>query len=380
MWLKALIVTALPACLSACVEPYQPSVSADAGDILVVDGSINGSTNSATVKLTRAVALTSADDPMPETNASISIEEFEGGSFPLTEEGAGTYEVLGLPLTFEKKYAIKIQTQNGKIYQSEYVQLYETPAIDSVTWRVEGAGLAILVNTHNESSNSRLYKWNFEETWQYSSVFTSSLIIKGDEVLFRMPSELINNCWSSAPSNTILVGSTKRLTSNSVRDFPLTYLPEGSVKISKTYTILVKQRSLSEEGYTYWQNLRKSTQNVGGLFDPLPAQVKGNITCITDPTEPVLGYFDASSVNEQRIFIHSRDIPENIGGYRGNRACEMDTVLNEDIFTELYSDLIISTYSINGNPVPIGYLTSPVDCADCRLQGGTTDKPAYWQE
>src|SRR6188768_333793 len=91
---------------ATCVEPFDPPLSDNEVNFLVVDGFVNTSDNSATVKLTHAVSLASSDPFMPEKNAVVSIEEESGGSFVLSEQGAGVYTANSLPLNLAKKYKL----------------------------------------------------------------------------------------------------------------------------------------------------------------------------------------------------------------------------------------------------------------------------------
>jgi hypothetical protein len=365
--------------LTACIEPYQPKLSEDYPDLLVIDGAIDASHNKATVIISHSMALDNNQGPARELAAQVTLEEQAGSTVSLPEVGAGRYEADGLSIDHLKQYRLTIKTRGGKSYQSAYVQVMQTPPIDSISWKPTADGITIHANTHGSPDlNSRgYYQWSFTETWEYNSRYYSSVIFD-DGVVSPRPSDLnIYYCWKTVPSTVITVGSSKKLSSDVMREFPVVAVPKASYQLSRTYSILVQQRSLTEEGYAYWQQLQKTTQNVGGLFDPLPAQVTGNFTCLTDPEETVLGFFSGSTVDEKRIFIRVRDLPRELQMAAPYPACSVDSLPNDVIRTYHGQLYLIGPYGMG--PGAAGYLVTSRGCVDCTALGGVTKKPDFWE-
>jgi hypothetical protein len=174
------------------------------------------------------------------------------------------------------------------------------------------------------------------------------------------------------------LSSSAKLQNDVISDFSLTLVPWQSPKLKLAYSILVEQHGLTKSGYDYWLQVKKNTEALGTLFDPLPSRVTGNISCVTNPDESVIGYFGAASTQKKRIFIHNRDItrppsaPYFITGYEG---CELDSAL---LASGGVHGEIISAITDEMNSV-IGYLVSSTSCVNCRLAGGTTVKPDFWE-
>jgi hypothetical protein len=372
--LRFLLISALA---SSCVEPYYPSETLNAPDIIVIDGSINTTGQSARVTITHAYQLTDPGPGAPEPGASVSIEAFGGGVFPLSEKNAGVYQGSGLPFDVSEKYRLYVQTRNGKRYQSEYIQLLQSPPIDSVVWTPKEENIEIAVNTHDDTGKSKFYMWRFEETWKYTAPYHSSFTFEDGEVVPTAFKDQTYICYRSTPSLEILVGSTNQLTQDIVRNFVVAKIPAHSRKIAYRYSILVKQTVLSEEAYSYWHLLQRTTENLGGMFDPMPGQVLGNIKCITDTSEPVLGYFSGGADSEKRIFIAANEVPFSLRYIPSESFCQIDSVLFDDMPTEGNNIHIISTYGI---PLPLGYTLTTRDCTDCRTQGGQLEVPEFWEE
>jgi hypothetical protein len=364
----------------ACVDPYVPKVSSENPNYLVIDGYLNTATGYGVYKLTHTIGLTEDGTPSAELSANVFIESDQNENFPALAGENGIYEFKGLTLSSDKRYRLHIITSGKKEYISEYAQIHNTPPIDSVTWRVEEDALTINVNTHDPSGKSRFYRWLYDETWEYTTTHTSLIKLVNEEVLDRAPNEYINRCWRSDNLKTILIATTKQLDQDLVSDFNLLKIAEGSIKTSIKYSILVRQQTLSESSYNYWNNLKKTTESLGGLFDPLPGQITGNFQCITDPSEPVIGYFEIGSISEQRIYIEPIQFPKGFRRY-SYPACEMDTVLVEQVDgVSNPNSLIAEVWTREPPSILIGYSTAAPYCIDCRvLDKGKTVPPDFWE-
>lgn len=368
------------ALLTSCIESYPPPIIDDDVSFLVIDGSVNSSDGSARVKLSRAVALSSTESIPPELNAIVSVEDTDGNVYPLSEVGDGLYEQSNLSIILSKKYRLNVRTSDNNDYQSDFTAIKPTPAIDSIHWApsTTEAGINILVNTHDDTNNTRYYQWSFEETYEYESVYYAFLKYVDGEVVNIPLSEQTFRCWRTLPSTKILIGSSEKLNNDIIFNFPLNFIAKGSQKTIIKYSILVKQKALSREAYDYWLNLQKTTENLGSLFDPQPGKVTGNIHNITNPAEPALGYFDVGAAQEKRIFFKGIDLPEGLRSFKTIGSCYKDTVL-VDALPQFSGTSGVLLDPITEGPVTLGYTYSSRSCSDCRVQGGTTTKPLFWQ-
>jgi hypothetical protein len=371
--LKGQMVLAFLAMMCSCVEPYNPPAITELVDVLVVDGFINASDSTASVRLSKATALSESSAGTPETNAEVAIEDDLGNSVVLSETEDGNYLLSKAPFAFSRQYRLAIITRNNKSYYSDFIELKRTPAIDSITWKpsIQQRGVNIYVNAHDNQNSTKYYHWSFEETWEYTSNFPSAFRIQDGVVLLL--EESLYHCWSAQPSTEILVASSAQLSADVIREFRLISIPIPSQKISHRYSMLVKQRALSKEAYDFYSQLKKTTESLGGLFDPMPSQVLGNIHS-ENPDEPVLGYFSGGEITEKRFFMRFTDLPRDLSELpRFN--CPIDTVTVGEV-PMTGNILLINSY---GSPGIVGYTTSPNrNCMDCRDEGGSLTRPDFW--
>ena len=122
-------------------------------------------------------------------------------------------------------------------------------------------------------------------------------------------SETTHTCWSTALSTSIYLGTTITLSSDVISQIKVATITKNDPKMDIEYSMLVRQYPLDQQAYTYWLNVQKNSQSLGGLFDLQPGQLPGNIHGVTNPKDPVVGYISACSIGEKRIFISNEQVP-----------------------------------------------------------------------
>lgn len=369
---------------SGCIEPYALEGVAGDPDYLVVDGFINATEQTCSVRLSRAVSLDFTETPPGETGAILSVESEDGHEFFLTEvvsgtpdDDAGLYRGEAVSVSEGKQYRLNIMLSNGRRYESDFVRIEKAAEIESLVWEPVEEELRIRVSTTANSSSTSYYRWRFIESWRYNAPRSSNFIIRDGGPQPRLPEENIYTCYRVDPSYGILIGSSQNLSSNVMKNYVLQTIPANSIKLQSKYNLRVEQYALSEEAYTFWLNLYKTTESTGGLFDPMPGQVVGNLKGVTDPSELVVGYFSGSTVEQSSLWISRSDFPVGFVKYR-SPYCAPDTLDLEQIV-----GLPDKTPLVDGIYGPMGglvaYTIAPPSCVDCRAYGkGTTTKPDFW--
>ena len=141
---------------TGCKIEYRPSVQSPATGYLVVEGFIN-SDGPTTITLSRTIKLyDDSTTDIYEHNALVSIEGQNNDTYPLYETGEGVYTSSSLNLNSNEKYRLKIKTQEGKEYASDFTSYQTTPDIDSLSWTRNNNGVNIFINTHDDQKRNRL--------------------------------------------------------------------------------------------------------------------------------------------------------------------------------------------------------------------------------
>jgi len=366
LWLLCLI-------LCGCITEYLPTGIDEVADILVVEGIITD--DESYITLSRSVTLTDEEDSKISKNyindAKVYIECEDGTQWEaepffnlLGGSRDGQYTIKTGKLDLERQYRLKIEIDE-KIdrdcewypwnpcptetveYRSEYSYPIQTPEIDSIFWTKRGRGQPVMIYlaTHEPEGKVLYYQWSYREDWEIRSNFYS--------IYYPY------YCWNTANNRDILLGSAEKTVFGKITDI-ITEIYPTNKKLSVLYRIDVKQNAISKRAYDYFANIKKNAQQSGSIFAPIPSELRGNISCITDPGRPVIGYVDISTTTKTRRYI-----PVSEGVYE--RPIDCIPFSSEEL----------------GDTVPAGYISVggdayvPESCVNCTYYG-TQKKPDDW--
>jgi hypothetical protein len=367
---KVLFIASAIVFMFGCKEAYNPPQIKNNPNYLVVDGVLS-SGDSTKIKLSRTRSFNDSVSYSPETSARVEVIGEASDNYSLTETSSGVYFIDYLSLNPGENYKLRISTTDGKVYESDPVTVKQTPPIDSVNWIGNNDGIQIFVNTHDPSNSTRYYRWEYEEVWEYHAAFDSYYTYTNNQLIARDANSHVYVCWHDRLSTELVLANSAALSQDIIYQNPLAFVERGSEKISVKYSILVKQFALTKEAYEYWESLKKSTQLTGGLFDPLPSQLIGNMHCISNPDEKALGYVAASSVEEKRIFIKNTEV----GSWPPQKVDCPEKIIPGDSLDYYFGAHVYYPVAEHGL---VDFTGSYASCTDCTLLGGTLIKPSFW--
>ena len=374
---RILLLIAFPL-INGCVTQFIPEVEEDRQS-LVIEGLITDQPGTDTIKIYKSMPLGENRKAAPVQGCSVSIRDDLDNSFDLTEIAKGVYitdssEFCG---AVGRKYTLVIRTgsidgQNYS-YESSPMEMIPVPEIGNLyyektliagedTYHKQKDGCRILLDTHDPEDKCKFYRWNFEETWE-----------------IRIPYKVQNNiCWVSNNSNSIIIKNTSVLNENSIDGLPVLLISDETDRLMEKYSISVNQYSLNYDEYLYWEKLKRVTQDVGGLYDIVPSAISGNMHCIDDPNEKVLGFFSVSAKTSRRIFID-----EYFSGIvYPYLDCETLKKYGSGdpafLFPELGVGIVLWIIVDATNIIPPYWIfTDNKACYDCTVRG-TKTKPSFW--
>jgi hypothetical protein len=372
----------------SCVDPIVPDLKEeDTRPVLVADGRITDVEGPFRIKLSKSVRVDVLFHLDPVTDADVKILDDKGNVFHLNSAGNGLYESSekNLRAVPGDSYVLSITTADGREYLSTAAKMETVTEIDSLYYEEEIKSvkngdemkeenwLNILLDSHDSENRIKYWYYEFTETWevklltgdiliqhsppgQASNITHESVIVSEDKLL----------CWVSKNSNSVLVSSSVNSPVNEIKRFPIQSLGPDEDKLHLRYSILVKQSAISQELYDYWKLMKDVNEESGGLYEKMPAQIYGNISCC-DGTSRILGYFSALSVREKRIFIDKKD--HNVKTVSAYEGC-----IYYDFQVPFVTNYFFGKAIGSGQDI---YCTNEY-CSDCRASG-TNVEPDFWK-
>jgi hypothetical protein len=378
-FLKSLICALVILVWESCVERFDIR-SEWFNESLVVDGHITADLQKQQVRLS-TTSYINQQKFIPETGAEVFVNSGNGTQYQFSESAPGIYTsepFAGIPGT---TYQLQIMRANGRHYSSNEVEMRQTPVVGNVYGKYladlspDRRGVQIYVDTEDPTRETKFFRWEYVETYIVQTPFPSFYEwLGGNEWVTR--TQPVGLCYPTDSSSNVLIKSTVGLNESKV-SFPLRFFDNASYALKIKYSILVRQYSLSEQGYRYWSILKAINESQGTVYDKQPGPVAGNIKA-EGTDEVVLGYFDACAVSSTRVFITPYQF--EAAGYfppHYQTSCKFLTPVIAPVdqigfFMAKNPGFLI--WDATGGSFEL----LPKQCCDC-TDLGTNIKPAFWQ-
>ena len=362
--------------IDSCTYPYNPPID-EFQNLLVIDGHIIKGEKVQTVNISRSSPY---NDPevLPVSGCQVTVVDNTGKSFKFTESARGTYSAA-IPddqLKYNNSYQLFVITPENKNYEStqevllpgnpiDSVYYFEEPGQTAATGRMEG--IQFYVDLKAPEGNTRYFRWVMEETWEYHRKYPIETRYDGSKkVTMPRGSDTLQVCYITVPVTGFYSTSTSNLTVNEKKRIPLNYVSNQTNRLEYKYSLLVKQYSLSETAYKYFNTKKTETQESGGLYQAQPGQSFSNVVNADDPEEKILGYFWASVASEKRVFARP-PFKFSIFPYCFSQSIDWSNAI-------AYKGQKFYIFTLDG----IDY-TAPDECFDCTKGGGKLKKPEFWK-
>jgi hypothetical protein len=371
------LIVSITLIIQSCMYEFTPK-SAKLENLLVIYGMVTNENGPHEITILRTKEINSTVDETVR-GANVSIFDDKGNIVQLTEDSVGKYYT---PESFSgqigTKFKLNIELQEGKQYESDYVELLDVPDIlelekEKITKPATGtspesSGYQFYISTKPGTSEQIYYKWDVFEDWEYRIPYISFAYWDG-QVKTLLNSIIHDICYRHTLLNDIYISNTINSQTNHITHYPLNFSP-NSMKFLFKYGIYVRQYSLSEFSYNFWHSAMENNQP-DPLYSKQPYQLTGNIKCISNPNEIVYGIFEASAVKSKGITAYLPAIES------GDYSCYSGIPLENTSLQDLMG-LPPGWIADAGGGIVL--LTNP-RCVFCKWNGlGTEIRPDYFGE
>jgi hypothetical protein len=340
---KQLILFLTIILLDSCIEQFNVAAP-EALSQLVVDGRITDAPGPYIVKLSKTKRLDDVISP-PSTLSASAVMVFDnaGNSETLTEISAGTYQTspTGIRGVVGREYFIRIETRDGKIYESLPEKISPSGTVDSIYYEFQkNISLAgnpnyqfrIFMDSQGEAEGENYFLWKLTGTYR---VITSPelYIVLQPQILEPPPPprkaprpcsgfiydnrlDRLNpvrpceccTCWADLVDKKPIVNDNYVVANGQFNKIDMGVIPVEFWPFWDKTMVKVEQMSLSKSAHAYWKTIRDQKDGAASLFQPPFGKALSNIF-LKNGKEEAQGFFQASSVSKKIIFLTSRDIP-----------------------------------------------------------------------
>ncbi len=298
---------------------------------------------------TPAVTLTWASSYLDDKieyihDATVEVRDDLGNSTAMVETERGKYvavdsSFIGLA---GRSYVLHVVTPDGREYESSSELISRGPEIDSLYAEVvhrtdyltgvygdlipvDVKGLDIFVSIHRNTDSLCYFRYSANVVTEITYTLAPNSMFPIE--VYEWESGALNSIYDvrfSYKSDMVQVVPEHKLgftefvynssLSSDAQTAPYTY----------AWIVSLKVYPVSRNVYQYYQSIAQQLGSNNQMFAPVPSQVRGNMTCLTDPDSKVVGVFEASSstrvykafgwYNEERYL--SKDLgsfPESVG-------------------------------------------------------------------
>jgi hypothetical protein len=260
--------------LTSCEETIQLDLD-QVEPKIVVEGLLTNRLGDQYVKVTKTVDFYASGGAEKITNANIKLIDDLGEEYSFNQTSPGYYlPVVDFAGVVGRSYSLSVEV-DGVFYQSED-QLLRVPEIDSLGYSLNGDPDQDRIDS-GHLYDLLLYMKEPKETTDY--------------YLFKF---YRNDSLTFTNANDIYLLTDEAL-SESISGFP------GPVYYAEQDTARMDMFSVTRNGYVYFSDLTNLLFNDGGLFGPVPANPRSNMS------NGALGFFQVSAVTTTQVILKKKN-------------------------------------------------------------------------
>ena len=375
----------------SCIYPFTPE-SEDGSGALVIEGDILIGKETV-ISVSRTAPISDPDGYKAPPAGKVWVENDAGAVFNGVEDPKtpGRYTVDTRSADTSPNYCLHfLDSESGKEYVSAWERVCSAPVIDSLSYNLDYDRSKLNIALSMHALKESYFKWSYVEDWEYHSLYYSQIkfipiydyvhgirtIVDG-RIEKRDYYDNIYACYKHGESTQIMTFSTENQTDDRFVDLEFLPIPRDDFRISYLYKITVDLEPLTKDAYLYWENIKGNSEYNGNLFAPNPSELVGNIRCLQEPDEMVMGYVNVAQIARKDLVVSH---------LKANFYMSSEPV--SETASVLLDKSQYVTYFVKEEYLPYNYYMfpgnvnetywAPARCVDCKLLGGTYERPEGW--
>jgi len=321
----------------SCIDRVDIKIPDNANSQLVVDGIITDAPGPYTVRLSRASRIAEfLNFRKFITVKSVILFDNVGNSELMTEVQTGTYQTKagGIQGVVGRKYAIKIEMQDGQVYESVPDIMNPVGEVDSLYYKLETFqpisdptryGLRVFADSKGLREGANLFRWKFSGTYL---IYTFPLLhTKSQDGFSCVPdprscggdgpygSCTCCTCWVTEYEAEPRISDNQFVSDGVFRNVEIGYVPVEYFSFQNKYRISVELMSLSRTAFDYWKIIQTQKEGASSLFQPPTGKARTNVFEKNGLGEAV-GLFYASAIKKKHLYVTRAEVSTQLTAIR----------------------------------------------------------------
>ncbi|MEZ4994834.1 MAG: DUF4249 family protein [Saprospiraceae bacterium] len=299
--------------LAGCLDEIELETPAANQESLVIQGKlIVGDPAHVEVKVSKLFTFT-ADGKQPVNARKVVLIDEDQREIELEDRGLGNYSIdipanyPSFSIDLEKPYYIRVETFDGRTFESAPEQGLPVPKIAAVNYQlvtrevIDLLGKPVDVDFVRYSVDTPLSTdaagRNIRLGWEYFHTFK----VRDTPISSNTTPK---TCYITQNLNIaeIRVVDASVLTADTLRDYEI-YETNFMRVFGEGLYFTTVQESLTETAYEFFTQVAENTGRTGSMFEAPPGKVVSNIRNINDENDEAFGFFYVTEQDTLRTYV-----------------------------------------------------------------------------
>ncbi len=293
-----------------------------AQNLLVVEGGITTAFGPHEILLSKSAKYGSIleDDIKKETNATVFLRNQNGDQEFLEEGSDGSYYTSpNFAAKVGDAYSLIITLANGERYISTKQTIEPVPEIDSLIliWKKQpslsdiqfASGVEVYAQWKDPEDVKNYYQWKTGGVYKINTRPDLHVGRGFGGNPFPDPKDCCETCYIYETNGDLNIYKDNLSNGNTITE-KVGYVEDDGGRFMEKYLVIVQQVSLSKEAFQFYELLQNQLSIQGDIFDPPPAKITSNFINLDNPNEDIIGFFTASDIKIDSVFIDNDIIEE----------------------------------------------------------------------